>query len=309
MANQKLLKWHVGDTNGRLEFFTISFFDGKRFLELKPQSLRERRIDLFETSINNPKVFCALFNLESPRKTYYGGDVVINSLFGDPVAMSAEQFYQHSSRNVSKTTADLELGLNDMFFKIDKIQYQKLKESIPGNNNEEFGSTIKKLFPDSTIVVHNFCEIDSIKFVISNRLKIVLIDLVQAPVETIKKLTNKKNLKTEFNYLASKSANKKPEPESAKFLFSDWREKKIMDNLKTKTRFIFGFRIMKPEFNIYDDQSETQILFASENESVCMISQDYLKYDIFQQDPKINIDVVFNQLELLTGFLKSSFTT
>ena len=94
-----------------------------------------------------------------------------------------------------------------------------------------------------------------------------------------------------------------------KFLFSEWqRDEQLAVNSETKKSHILAFLIERPEFNIYDDSSETQVLFASENKSLCLVTKELLAYDLFEQDPKFSINTVFKDLQLFTGKLMSTVT-
>ena len=79
-------------------------------------------------------------------------------------------------------------------------------------------------------------------------------------------------------------------------------------NLKNEIRREYSVVVIiqKPQINIYDDCSETQVLFGSRGDSVLLISKDFLEYDPFHQDPKYNVDFHFHNLNLYTGSVIST---
>ena len=63
-------------------------------------------------------------------------------------------------------------------------------------------------------------------------------------------------------------------------------------------QYLFAFRIKKPEFNLFDKETQTQILLASDQDTLGVFFKEFLKYDKFEQDPKFNFKMIFNQVLL-----------
>ncbi|MEM7515842.1 MAG: hypothetical protein AAF368_02815, partial [Planctomycetota bacterium] len=68
-----------------------------------------------------------------------------------------------------------------------------------------------------------------------------------------------------------------------------------------RKQFVFAFRIAKPEFNLYDKETKTQILLASNRDTLGVVFREFLQFDIFEQDPKTHVKLIFNQVKLFTG--------
>ncbi len=289
-----------------MEFFYVSFYDGKNKLELKPSLLRYKRILFFENSTSNPKNFCSFFNLAEPAQPVRYCDLIINSLFAEHVMLDDFDFshMQATNSHIDGAPKDLDFSLNDIFFKIDKISYEK--DSI--KNISKMIKVDSSYFPKDLNQIKNFCQVEGFKFLMSNRLKNVVTSLLESPFDHFKKINETKKAEKiatvdEIKEINSMSPHIK---KNVKFLFSEW-QKDDQQAIRQDTRktHIFAFLIDRPEFNIYDDSSETQVLFASEDRSLCLVSKELLEYDAFEQDPKININFIFKGLQLFTGSLIS----
>lgn len=305
---KRLFRWANKQTQGNVEFFYVSFYDGLNKLELKPSLLRYKRILFFENSTTNPKNFCRFFNLAEPAEPIKYCDVIINSLFANPIILEDfdSSHMQATNSHIDGAPKDLDFSLNDIFFKIDKISYEK--DSI--KNITKIIKIDSSYFPKELNQIKNFCQVEGFKFLMSNRLKNVVTSLLKSPFDHFKKINeNKKAEKVttveEVKEINTMSPNIK---KNVKFLFSEWQQDDQQAiRQDTRKTHIFAFLIDRPEFNIYDDSSETQVLFASEDRSLCLVSKELLEYDAFEQDPKFNINFIFNGLQLFTGILISSF--
>ena len=69
----------------------------------------------------------------------------------------------------------------------------------------------------------------------------------------------------------------------------------------SRKEYLVALIISRPQINVYDDCTETQVLFGSMGDSVLLVSNDFLEFDAFHQDPKVSIDFHFNALELYTA--------
>lgn len=64
--------------------------------------------------------------------------------------------------------------------------------------------------------------------------------------------------------------------------------------------YTLGIKVEKPEFNINDYENKCQILFASDKECFITFSQEFLEYDLFEQDSKKTVKCGFSDLQLFT---------
>lgn len=127
IKGNKLLRWANKSTKGNVEFFYASFYDGKNQLELKPVPLRCKRLNFFSSSITNPLVFNNFFNLALSSRQIAYSDFIINSLFSEPIILDDSAKYEMIVNNhcIEGAPKDLDFSLNDIFFKIDRIGYEK----------------------------------------------------------------------------------------------------------------------------------------------------------------------------------------
>jgi hypothetical protein len=63
-----------------------------------------------------------------------------------------------------------------------------------------------------------------------------------------------------------------------------------------RKQYVFAFKITKPEFNLYDKETNTQILLASDQDTLGVVFREFLQFDIFEQDPKTHVKIIFNQV-------------
>lgn len=149
----------------------------------------------------------------------------------------------------------------------------------------------------------------------SNRLKNIITSLLESPFDHFKQMNERRKAERGLVVEDAKEVNalsaitSPPLNTNIKFLFSEWqRDEQLIANAKTNKSHVFAFLIERPEFNIYDDSSETQVLFASENKSLCLVTKELLAFDIFEQDPKFSVNMIFKDLQLFTGRLISALT-
>ena len=304
---KKLFKWAASEFYGKVKFIYASFFDGVNLLELKPKLLYNKRKKQFPESINNPVNFCKFFNLsfknsldkrvklphlvfkrEKYRVEYH--DFIINSLFREYITLNdsnieSDQEEEISSSNGENEMKDLEFNYDKIFFKIDSINFEKYKKIILS----DYLPNKNKFLPNDEIEVSFFCRVRGFKFLVSNLLKDLLITMFQAPIQNFKKLKPKRKKMGASNFKDSNTEEK--------WAFGY----KLRDKLPTNITYSLAFLIDGPEFNIFDEFTETQVLMASQEKSVCLIYKELLQYDNMELDPKINIKMIFNALQLYTA--------
>ena len=76
--------------------------------------------------------------------------------------------------------------------------------------------------------------------------------------------------------------------------------KTIENNMRIRPgkrkQYAFAFKITKPEFNLYDKETKTQILLASDQDTLGVVFKEFLQFDLFEQDPKTYVKIIFNQV-------------
>ena len=272
-------------TRIKLEFLIVSFFF-KDFLKLKPIQLRNKRKEYFKTSITNPYIFAMFFNLSSVKNEDRYSDYIINSLFSDSV-------YQDGDFEDTETGNEVDFDLEGIFFKISKIEFEK-------NANIKIERIIRnstKYFPSNDLKMHNFIHVDGLKLLFSNYLKDNLTNFFKEIMANLDSITKLKD---------SKLILDKSQTSETNFGVRNGLYSSIIKQENFSTKYLCGISISSPEFNIYDENTDTQVLFSSESKVFCLISRNNLEYDIFNQDPKYQFNILFRDLQLFTSYFISS---
>lgn len=309
----KIYSWNVKSVKHTIEFIYASFFDGQNSFKIQTPELNHFRKEFYPTSISNPIVFAQFYGLAKPNIECQFPNFVSNSLIKEPIVIQWCESLTYTCP-VLGNLKDLEFSINQTFFKINKIEIEKIVE-------KDFKSLLldqKINIKEEKIFIDRFFVLSGFKFLFSNSLKNLCTDLIVTLSPVFGILMKEKNNDIEV-------ASPEFQPESlrkgstraANTLYSSvdvngvyemdfqLRNKKNVN----KKNYVAALVISKPQINVYDDCTETQVLFGSSGNSVLLISNNYLEYDIFQQDPKYDIDFHFNNLELYTGKIKSTFTS
>ena len=303
LKRKKLMRWATKENYGKIKFIYASFYDGYNLLDIKPPSLYNKRKLQFNESINNPINFSNFFNIKTKinnsnetlnnlhfkdrnRITY--SDYIINSLFHDYVILEnpeRQQITKNDNMIPEQEINDLEFHPDRIFLKIDSINFEKHKKL----QLTDYLAIKNQFLPHKEIEVSQFCYVKGFKIVLSNLLKDLLVSMISKTLSKLQKI-KPKSKKSQSRQLFKSSSSKKND-------FSYKLKPKVVPN----TIYTLAFLIEGPEFNIYDECTDTQVLCASEAKSICLIYQEILPFDNMEIDPKINIKMIFNDLQLFTA--------
>ena len=75
---------------------------------------------------------------------------------------------------------------------------------------------------------------------------------------------------------------------------------------QTRTSYLFGVVIAKPQFNFNDYLNFNQTIFTSKEECLILMERQTLWYDYFNMDPRYTIRTIFKDLELFNGSSSST---
>ena len=194
--DKKLLKWDVTKYKGAINFIYASFYDEKYILEIKPDQLFEKRKEIFDKSLNNPNIFNAFFNIQNRNVfDFEYNDYIINSLFYPPV-FGEDDFEFNNNKNEFFQSKDLEFHYNKIFFKIDFVKFEKDKTLIIDEIliNEDVNKFLGLDFTKEIKVDQNF-SIIGFKFIFSNLIKIVIVEMIEKISNFSKSFQKKKKKK------------------------------------------------------------------------------------------------------------------
>ena len=198
--DKNLLKWDVTKYKGAINFIYASFYDEKYNLEIKPDQLYEKRKEIFGKSLNNPNIFNAFFNIQNREVLDFEyNDYIINSLFYPPV-FGEDEFDYTNTRKEFFQSKDLEFHYNKIFFKIDFVKFEKDKTLIIDEIliNEDVNKFLGLDFTKEIKVDQNF-SIIGFKFIFSNLIKIIIVEMIEKISNFSKSLTQKKKKKKKIS--------------------------------------------------------------------------------------------------------------
>lgn len=317
----KMYSWQPSSISNSFEFFYGAFYDGSNALRLFPIELRHFREEQYKESIRNPRVFLDFFGLdyEAPHCSHF--ELCSNSLLRAPSPLKCDQTL-NCENELFGGNNDLEFSIYKTFIKVNKfIAYKQSEKDF-----KDLLKSYKVEVPNEKVLVDRFFHVIGFKLLFSNSLKNLVTDLIQSLSPVIEKFTKKEQREPES---ATPTPPPVPEPNQPVKLS---HRTSIAGNLSANDRappgactsefpldpapksrsikeFLFAIVINKPQINMFDDYTETQVLFGSDGNSVLLVSNDFLEYDAFQQDPKRLIDFYFHNLNLYTGEIISAFPT
>jgi hypothetical protein len=328
-SNPKNLKWKSIKGAGNINLMYGAFFDGKHLISLKPNEFRRERLNNWAKSMNNPETFNEFFGLKG---NFNNGNYTnenrdkpcdVNHLF-DLRAIKDFKCFQNKKTTggtsgpksgVHKTNngyfnftnakendgfdtsySDFLFSTVGIFFKASQLNYIQFKEEKVFHMQEN--NEILELVP----VFENFLTLKGAKMLIGYNLRTVAALLFWESLEEARKRFGSK----------PNSEKEAKKPDQVRHSFR--REESMMDaNAVSQVNFFerekkeppenlyfFGFKIERPQFNMYDEDDNTQLLFASKSNALITIRKQILAFDHFLQDTRFISSSFFSMLELFS---------
>jgi hypothetical protein len=311
----RIYSWQPNSIQNCFEFVYASFYDGVNSLRLFTPELRHFREEIYKQSIRNPKVFSEFFGLDFPVPPNSHCDLCFNSLLRQAIVLTPIG-KPEASCPVFGMANDLEFSVDQTFFKVNKFVVEKVADK----DFKDLLQSYKVEITDQRVFVDRFFSVSGFKLLFSNSLKNLATDLMKAlsPVIDLvtKKVQSKDGTETaearevaqdplvrrRLSTMINPSTGLNSQDHNPNLAALDYDSTPKAKCLK---EYICALVINKPQINMYDDSTETQVLFGSDGDSVLLISNDYLEYDAFHQDPKFLVDFHFHNLNLYTGALTS----
>jgi len=310
-----IYSWQPTGIQNSFEFLHASFYDGANPLQLFTPKLELFRDDIYNVSVRNPRVFSEFFGLAYPVPNCSAWDLVSNSLLRPAVVLNSGDSPEEVCPVFGKIK-DLEFSINKTFFKINRFVIERNRDK----NFKEIFDNLKVDITDQKVLVDRFFLVSGFKLLFSNSLKNLCTDLIAALMPVIQKfvqppasketsmsfhdIRDDKGVYRKASYRTTVSMPPMGEGVTD-FAFAD-HDYESSPKIGCQKVYICALVISKPQINMYDDATETQVLFGSDADSVLLISKDFLQYDAFHQDPKFLIDFHFHNLNLYTGELTSA---
>lgn len=303
-ANQ-LHSWTLSSIKNVLEFTHVSFYDGKCVIGLRPPELNFFREEMWDTSVSNPRVFAEFFGLKDYPSNFKATDFVSNSLLKEPTLILRNNTLGFTCP-VRGNTKDLEFSIDKAFFKVNKFEIERGLQK----DWKQLLELHRIKLQDDRILVDRLFIVTGFKFLASNKLKNLVDDFVAglSPLfSSLSKARRDRDLSsmkaTELMRTDSVQSSHPHDRRDNHFFPSEVAMEHCAHNNHKQYSAVIVIR--KPQINLYDDCTETQVLFGSNGDSVFLVYKEYLEYDLFQQDPRVNFDFHFHMLELYTGELTS----
>jgi hypothetical protein len=329
-AIPKNLKWKSIKGAGNINLMYGAFFDGKHLISLKPNEFKRERMNNWEKSMNNPETFNTFFGLKGNfndcNYNHENKDLPpeVNHLFDlraikdfkglhlkktvtgtsgprSAVHKAGGGYFNFTNAkendNFDANYSDFLFSTVGIFFKASQLNYIQFKEEKVTHIQEN--NEVIELVP----VFENFLTLKGAKLLIGYNLRTVAALLFWESLEEAKKRFGSKP---------------KPEKEASKpeqVLRHSFRrdESTIEANAVSQVNFFerekkeppenvyfFGFRIERPQFNMYDEDDNTQLLFASKSNALITVRRQILAFDHFLQDTRFISSSFFSMLELFS---------
>lgn len=304
MRDNQLHSWTLSSIKNTLEFIHMSFYDGKCVIGLRPPELNFFREEMWDTSVSNPRVFAEFFGLKDYPTDFKATDFVSNSLLKEPVLILRNTALGFTCP-VRGSSKDLEFSIDKAFFKVNKFEIERGLQK----DWKQLLELHRIKLQDERILVDRLFIVTGFKFLASNKLKNLVDDFVAGLSPLFSSLSQERRDRD----LSSMKATELMRADSVQSHHQDRRDSHFFPDevamghcpKSNHKQYSAVIVIRKPQINLYDDCTETQVLFGSNGDSVFMVYKEYLEYDQFQQDPRVNFDFHFHMLELYTGELTS----
>jgi len=156
-------------------------------------------------------------------------------------------------------------------------------------------SMAKEFNKHTSVEFEHFLTFKGCKLLITFNLRIILTNLFFEPFKNVKSILKRVPKK------AKRSTNADDKSKTGAFTKTQGASLiNEVKNSKVTTKYRLGLRVINPQFNINDFENKIQILFASKQDCMVLTKFEYLEFDRFEQDPRIQIMTTFNKLELFT---------
>lgn len=200
----------------------------------------------------------------------------------------------------SRKSKDFNFSPVGVFFKANSLCYRKYKKYRIKNSKDE---TLR--------IFNHFLTIKGCKLLVSQWLKPIFTYVFEEPFKNMRerRARNREIMKkqserrlniqrrshlVDASFETEEDAQEHHQHHDHGLLFTE-----DISNKVTKS-FTLGIKVEKPEFNINDYENNCQILFASDKECFITFSQEFLEYDLFEQDYKKTVKCGFSDLQLFT---------